>query len=188
MELSIKKILLKNKIYLFIIIVLIVLICGSTISYLMSTDNSKSEFILSTNEIEIVEDFNPPEELLPGIVFKKEVEIKNISQMPCYVRIKAVFSNSDVGQYCELIGLNNTDYIYDPVDEYYYYKTILNGYDANKDKYSYTTKPLFEGVKVKDDAPELELEDFEIIIYAESIQAVGFNDYQEAWAEMEKNR
>lgn len=173
---------LRKKIAIVLSCVLILAIGSAGIgAYLIDADSVINSLTIGQNTIEIVEVFDPPE-VEPGVTFTKDVKVKNTGPTECYVRIKALLSNSHMEQYCE-IDWNVTDWIYNAVDGYYYYPAaLLSGAE---------TPSLMTTVKIKDDAPEAELVDFNIIVYAESVeshQGEGFSTYTEAWANYQRNK
>lgn len=148
---------------------------GVTYAYLTATDSVVNEFKVGENEIEIVEEFKPPEKLEPGMSFDKMPSVKNTGGLPCFVRIRADFSDSEAEDFCilryvykenneekTLEPYNTFNWIKDDGDGYYYYKGIL---EPGKE-----TEPLFTEVFIKKDT-KLAMIDFDIIIYAESRQA-----------------
>lgn len=177
---------IKMKKYMFLIIIATVCIliagCFGINAYLTDGDKADNELVVGSNYIEIVEEFEPPSELVPGMEIKKNVKVENTGLSDCYVRIKAVFDNNHMEQYCE-IDWNDNNWIYSSTDGYWYYPNAI----ANDE----STPSLMTTVKIKDDAPEYAMKDFDIIIYAESIesrQAEGFDDYEQAWANYQKNK
>ena len=160
--------------------VLIFSLCLTGVTaYLTDADIARNKFVIGGNRIEIEEGFIPPPELKPGISFTKNVRVKNIGTSDCYVRVMAVFSNSDMEKYCE-VDWNTENWVYNSEDGYWYYpKAISKG---NK------TPSLFTKVKIADNTPEASIEDFDIIVYAESYQSGDFKDYQSAWAHYKVNK
>ena len=159
-----------------------VLSIGGIIAYLTDGDKADNELVVGSNYIEIVEEFEPPSELVPGMEIKKNVKVENTGLSDCYVRIKAVFNNSHMEQYCE-IDWNDTDWEYSSMDGYWYYPEILEDGDV--------TPSLMTKVTVSSYAPEEKLIPFEIIVYAESVestQAESYSDYAQAWENYQKNK
>lgn len=133
---------------------------------------------------EIGEDFPPP----PTITPDKDVDIAKkiwVSNSPsgqtgystdCYVRVSLGFSNSDIGKAVSLQNEDTDNWIYRD-DGFYYYKKVVREGES--------TLPLCTGFVV--DHTRLEksywesLEDFQIQVYEESIEADAFEDYQKAW-------
>lgn len=148
-------------------------------AYLTDADSTSNLLPMGENKIEIVEEFDPPEEIIPGTTFTKDVKVRNTGTVDCYVRIMAVLSDSRMEPYCE-IDWNETDWAHDAQDGYYYYTQRLPVSDESPS--------LMTTVKIKDDAPEEVLTGFRIIIYAESYQSYGFANYQDAWANYQNNR
>ena len=79
---------------------------------------------VGTVEVKIREEFQQPEEILPGQTIQKRVQIENMGSAPCYVRVKAVFSDSRIEKCCT-VDWNLTDWFYNSSEEYFYYKEIL---------------------------------------------------------------
>jgi hypothetical protein len=145
-------------------------------AYLTDGDKATNEFVIAKQTIEVLEpDYTPPKELYPGVSFPKNPMVKNTGTTACYVRMLAEVSTSDMGQYLE-IDYNTTNWTEKQEDGYYYYKEILEPGE--------TTEPLFTTVKVMDSAPADQMQDFEIIIYSESVQSRGYSSASEAWADM----
>lgn len=178
--------------------VLILSLClTGVLAYLTDGDFARNKFIVGGNRIEIEEGFIPPPELKPGVSFTKNVRVKNTGSSDCYVRVMAVFTTSDMEKYCE-VDWNTTDWVFNEEDGYWYYpKSISTG-----DK----TPSLFTKVKIKEfydfdgngtteedeTVPQSVIEDFDIIVYAESYQSGEFfgyeNAYQDAWAHYRVNK
>lgn len=174
----------KNIIALFVFVFICICI-GTTTAFLSDADKAKNNFRVGTNKIEIVEDFEPPAKLEPNIEFKKDVSIKNIGTGDAFVRIKAVFTDSDMEKYCT-VDFNSSedkdnksaDYWHNTEDGYYYYKKNLKAGDSSPS--------LFTKVAVGN-IPVEEIKDFDILVYAESYQSSGFDDYNDAWDYYQRN-
>lgn len=166
-----------------IIYAILVIVClfgiGATAAYLSDADQADNRLMIGGNNTKIVEEFDPPEKLKPGISFKKDVKVVNLGPSDCYVRIKAVFTDGGMEKYCTL-DYNDQDFVYDKEDGYYYYKSVL--------KEGEKTPSLFTTVKITEDAPENSMKDFDILVYTESYQSKGFSDYQAAWEHFQKNK
>ena len=174
----------KNKIkktlpLLLMLAVLFVGVAGVS-AYFMDGDTATNSVEVGGNTVDIVEEFDPPEEIEPGTAITKDVKIKNEGPNDCYVRVMAVFSDSDMEKHCTLEGLNKEDFVYDDTDGYYYYKKVLPSGSI--------TPSLFTSVLVSESIPENEIKEFDIIVYAESYQSEGHDTYQSAWAEFKKNK
>ena len=160
--------------------VLILAVCvTSVVAYLADADRAKNRLVIGGNRITVEEGFIPPPELKPGVTFTKNVRVKNTGLSDCFIRIKAVFTTSDMEKYCE-VDWNTTSWVYNTQDGYYYFTEILSIGEESPS--------LMTTVKIKDDAPDEALTGFSIIIYAESYQSHGFGEYQDAWANYQKNK
>lgn len=168
----------------FKIILSLFLICFSIFgvtsiyAYLTSLDKELNNITIGSNVIEVNEIFEPPIKLEPGIIFKKDVKVDNTGLSDCYVRIKAVYTDSDMGKYCSL-DIDSENYIYNPDDNFYYYKNILES--------GASTPSLFTTVTLSQDIPVAEIKNFDILIYAESYPAADFKDYEAAWKHYQRN-
>ena len=152
---------------------------GTAYAYLTDRDSAVNQTVLGGNRIEVEEEFTPPEELEPGSVFSKAVRVKNTGRSDCYVRIKAVFSDSNAGQYCSM-DWNTADFDYCADDGYYYYTQKVSSGEL--------TEYLFTTVSVSPEAPSGALAELSILVYAESCQAAGFENYAAAWENYRRNQ
>lgn len=181
---------------------------GSTAAYFRYLQTTKNALSVGENTIKITEDFVPPKEMTVGEnVYKKNVAIKNTGTVPCYVRVYAGFSDSAVEDVSQLY--NGTEYVdagsykenlpdgwayVEEADDqivgdggYYYYTEILAP--------GKTTEPLFTKVKTTFATAD-DVQDYEIIVYAESVQTLdkdgaeftGNTPWKSAWREFLERR
>ena len=155
------------------------LMVGTINAYFTDGDTAVNMSSVGGNRIELVEVFEPPSRLEPGVTFTKDVKVRNVGSNDCFVRIKAVFTDSDMGKHCSL-DWNELDYEYSEEDGYYYYKKVL--------KKNEETESLFTTVSLSASIPEAEIKDFDILIYTETYQSYGFEDYREAWTHYQRNK
>lgn len=170
----------KNKVSIVLGVVVFAVGFSGILAYLTDADSAVNKATIGGNSIEIVEEFNPPKDIAPGTSFTKDVKVSNIGSSSCYVRIKAVFEDSHMEQYCD-IDWNDTVWVFD--DGYWYYPKVLLGGSI--------TPSLFTTVTIKDDTPGSKLTSFNIIVYAESVesnQGNGFTSYEQAWQNYHKNK
>ena len=152
---------------------------GTVHAYFTDRDSAVNLTVIGGNRIEVVEEFTPPEKVVPGSVFTKAVRVKNIGHTSCYVRIRAVFSDSNVGQYCSL-DWNTTDFVYCADDGYYYCTKAMDSGEL--------TEYVFTTVAVSPEAPSGDLTEVSILVYAESCQSAGFENYSAAWEYYRRNQ
>lgn len=177
------------------------LTAGSTYAYFTHAQKINNQFTVGENTISIEEEFEPPKEMTQGEnVYKKKVQIKNESNVPCYVRVFAEFSDGDIKAISQLDNgagfVNAADYPDNLPENWVYISeaddTLLGGY------YYYTvplevgakTIPLFERVKTTFAAAE-DVKAYELIVYAESVQTLdkngedftGAEPWNQAWDE-----
>ena len=151
---------------------------GGLSAYFMDADTADNRMTIGGNRIELIEEFVPPKELIPGTQFTKDVKVENVGPNDCFVRIKAVFTDSDMEKYCE-VDFDTNNYEYNISDGFYYYKKIL--------KSGETTPSLFSTVSLSSETPADEIKDFDILVYTESYQSEGFTDYHDAWEHYARN-
>lgn len=171
----------KKKIFFMVIACFLVLgmSFGVTYAYLIAKDKAVNQFAMGENTIEIFEDYEPPEKIAPNVQFKKSPYVKNTGNLPCFVRMRADFSNNKAEKFCEPLNIDTVNWEYNSSDGYYYYKKLLNP-DSS-------TSPLFTRVKIKSDSNENDMVDFDILIYAESCQHSDHNgncsndEYKTVW-------
>lgn len=147
------------------------------VAYLSDADTVSNTMTVGGNHISIDEIYEQ-KPIVPGTKITKKVRIKNDGPNDCYVRVRAVFSDSDVGQYVQ-VDWNTNDWIYNEEDEFYYFTSCIS-----KDEYS---EYLFTTLQVDAMIPEHLKKDIQLIVYAESYQAEGYSHYQEAWIDYQKN-
>ena len=170
---------IKNKLkFLIPVALLLAISVTGVLAYLTSTDTADNTITVGSNEVEIVEEFDPPDEILPNTSFHKDVKAKNTGDAPCYIRVKVKFTDMDIGQYCTL-DINKKWELHD--DGFYYYPDLVEPDGV--------TESLFTTVEIGD-APDEAIKDFDIIVYAESVQIIGDTDagYDETWENYQKNK
>lgn len=142
-------------------------------AYLTAQDDVDNTFDTADVDITVEEDFEPePPE--PGKIIKKAPRVQSGSDTDCYVRMRYVFTSSDAEALCEPIKINNG--WTQKTDGYYYWDSIV--------KPGAETRTLFDHIQVRDGITEDEIIPFDILVYAEAVQAKGQSP-EEAWASME---
>ena len=165
----------------------------ATMAYFSDKDDAVNKFTVGINDISIVEptysendESNPyhegdsflknPSVVCPSVLSPNGEE----TNVDCYVRVYCEFDNSLAEDYVK-INYNTEDWSEKQPDGYYYYKSKL--------AVGATTEPLFEEVSIAEsDEHTYDIDDFDIIVYAESVQAKNaktgefFADYASAWA------
>ncbi len=147
-------------------------------AYLADADSARNAVTVGGNRIEIDEIFEP-EPIMPDETIVKKVRIKNTGPNACYVRVMAVFSDSDLGKYTQ-VDWNLKDWIYNAQDGYYYYPSII--------EHDESTSWLFTSLRFSEDLPQEMIKDTDLIVYAESYQAEGFENYELAWKDFQINK
>lgn len=158
---------------------------GSTEAYLTSFDRADNMVSVGENTTEIVEHFPEPEPIPveENPEYHKEVRVmnaaegKNGSQVDCYVRLSVGCSHSDIGKAVVFKNLDTENWSRKD-DGFYYFKKVL--------KEGESTTPLFTGFRIDSEKVEKDylemISEFELQIYEESVQADGFDNYEDAWA------
>ncbi len=161
---------------------------GITYAYLKSKATAVNIFKVGENKVSIEEpSYTAPDKIYPGLKVNKDPIATNVGNLPCYVRMRVVFSDSHAEDFCNLewnTG-DSSNWKYNENDGYYYYTQILQ-----PDK---STEPLFKSVEILKTKPVTNESDpvatysaediieFEIIPYAETAQAGNYETYWEAW-------
>lgn len=144
---------------------------GVSYAYLTAQDAAVNRFRVSSVDIGIEEEFEPPGEVTPGKVIKKAPRVHSSSDTDCYVRAAVRFTDSAAQDACEPL-------------------VIREGWQQKEDGYYYWTAPLhpgeytgtlFDSVTVRKDAKEIP--PFDILVYAEAVFCNG-KTMEEAWEEM----
>ena len=133
---------------------------------------------------EIGEDFPNP----PTIVPDKDIDIakkiwvsnnpsgQNKTGTDCYVRVAVGYSNSDIGKAVTMKNTDSENWIYGD-DGFYYYKKILREGESTT---QLCTGFLIDHARVEKKYWKL-LNEFQIQVYQESVEARLFDNYQKAW-------
>lgn len=156
------------------------ILSACALSALMTDGDTVTNSLTVGNvETEIREDFPDPDPL-PGVPMTKEVRIENCGKKnDCYVRVKAVFSDSVMEALCE-VDWNTRDFAYDESDGFWYYREILQVGEV--------TEPLMTAVTIKDGTDTAMLSPFQILVCQEACQSENpetgedYPDYASAWA------
>lgn len=176
------------------ILLVVLLVAGGTMAWFTDDVEVTNTFTAGTVDVDLIENGNlvvgedftglEIENVNPGDTERKEITVKSNGSKRTYVRIKltpewilAEGKSFPEGFYdnslppAELVGLNETDWIF--ADGYYYYKDILATNDI--------TSKLITGVKF--DGPTMNNEyqgaTFKLKVEVESIQAT--NNAYESW-------
>lgn len=145
-------------------------IIGSSLGFLISSRQLVNRFSVGENNSIIEETWVPPESFERGQSYTKDVRVKNLGSVPCYVRIFAEVEDPDVNDKLS-INFNKDDWTEKQADGYYYFKQIVKSGES--------TSPLFTALTANDDINE-----FRMICYSESIQSDGFSSAVDAFSKM----
>lgn len=144
---------------------------------LTAKDRSVNTITAGDNEIQIVETYEPPKEIVPGQTITKNVAIKNTGMVTCFVRVKVFLSNEELLPYLHFDYQNV--WILGPDGYYYYPKPLSSGM---------CTSPLFTKVVIEPESDEAilqEMKQLSIDVYGESCQKGNAKEYGEAWKNIE---
>ena len=78
---------------------------GAALAYLTAQESVENRLTAASTDIEITEQFDPPEELHPGTVIPKKVAVTSHSSTDCYVRVLVEFSSWKAQQFCEKLEI-----------------------------------------------------------------------------------
>lgn len=144
---------------------------GSVYAWLIDREEAKNIVRFAGNDIHIQEEFNPPQDPDPGDVIAKRPCITNDSETDVFVRVMVRFSDSDAMEQCEPLSINSGWNL--KKDGYYYYDEKLHAGES--------TTEIFDNIVIKRTVKKEELLPFDVLVYAESVQAYGFSEAQEAF-------
>ena len=191
---------------------------GMTFSYLVSVPNGvENEITVGYDRIEIVEQFTPPTKQEPNkdSSYKKRVTVKNNGDTPCFVRVYADFSSAEIrsissfsfdeegsNYYSAEREMTSDNFVYEVTEADNNWVFVPDS-DAELGSelggYYYYTKPLKAGEEtpplftyVKTDNTNHDVQQYDVIVYAESVQTVtqdgqSEHDYKYVWQEFLKN-
>ncbi len=148
---------------------------GAVFAYFTQQKLQENKVLVGENESKIEEEF--PEPSIKEVNLKK-VEIHNNQSVPCFARVKLLWSDFSVKQK-STIDIDEENWEYNKEDEYYYYKKVLAPNTG--------VAKFFSVLRMEN--PE-EQDDFEVTVYEETYQQGNFleNQYKEAFLEYQKNR
>ena len=184
------------------------LLIGITGAYLMGVSGKQINSIpIGYDSVEIIEEFIPPTKQQAITEYKKKVQVRNNGSVPCFVRVYVEFSDSRISDissfssdsqnyYTASRDTSNKDaYVNHLPDKWVFIPDNDNGVLAG---YFYYTEPIapesvssaiFEYVKTDyTDYKDSEFApiQYEIIVYAESVQIIGtsgtdFSAIEDGW-------
>lgn len=143
-----------------------------TLAYLMDMDFDLNKFVYGAVEIEMISNYSMPDSVVPGSTIPNDIKVKNIGPNDCYVRVKAVFTDSNMEEICS-VNWNTSDWEYNSADRYWYYKSIL--------PVGETTSSLCTTVSVSSSAKADSIKEFEVLRYAEAYQTGSFIFFENQW-------
>lgn len=182
---------LRNK-RLYIVLALLLCIASVSASFALfsSWKTATNNLSVGHNEIEVVEEFDPPPKLEKDTTFQKIVKVKNTGNVPCYVRVFADFSDSEIRDIAKFSADGDNfvsvdkyqdnlpeGWVYDKGTSYYYYMSPVQPDEE--------TPALFHSVQVVFPS-EQSVREFQVIVSADSIQTAGadgaeIDNYKTAW-------
>ena len=149
-------------------------VCGVGYALFTGHDVAVNKVDIAYHDTAVVEDFQPPEKLEPGIEIPKKVQVANNGTDACYVRVFCEFADSAAKDFASL------DY-----DEAKWTRHGNWWYLNEPLGIGETSSPLITKITIGQVGTE-ELADFEVLVVQESVQAKGADganlSLEEAWA------
>ena len=165
---------LKTGLFTQITLVLVFCVIVGTVAYLIKQNSIKNQFVMGEVKTDVIESFDANNNI------KQDVSIKNIGNVPCYIRATITISWKDKdGNILEGIPKENEDYSIKfsessnwlkRNDGYYYYKTPIEP--------SNSTDILIEECR---QIKEYEDRTLEVSIVNQAIQSNTSKAVKEAW-------
>ncbi len=166
---------------------------ASATAYFSDRDQQSNQITVGINTIEIREDFDKDKEVKAGETLTKSPKVHVVEEpgaVDCYVRMSADWADTlaeDIASTAYFKGdeefeINLDDWTPRQEDGYYYYLHKLSPGE--------TTTPLFDSIVISEEATDEQISnvyDFDLICYAESVQAFDaentryFDIYDDAW-------
>ena len=160
---------MKNKTLKFGLLLLVIsMIATYSKAYFTDMKQQQNKIKMGYNEIKIIEEFEQLDHYEINKTYKKKVTINNTGSIPCFVRV--FIAASDM-KYLSNLNLNSQDW--QKIDDYYYYKNQVHPKES--------TTAILSDVTI---ANELNLSDFEIYVYCESVQSEGYKNAYEAFQDI----
>lgn len=153
----------------FLLAGIILMMVPFSIAYLTHVETKENRMTIGHNDVMIEEDFTPPKGWGSDTEYEKVVKVRNKGSVPCYIRVYVALSDTDIPAVLD----HDTTQWGQKSDGYWYYDSIVDPGAA--------TSPLFTKVSIGDAGAE-QLKTFDIIVYAESVQAEGYSDARSAFA------
>ena len=125
--------------------------------------NERDRITIGQNDVMIEEDFTPPKQWQPDTTYEKDVKVRNTGSVPCYIRVYAALSDTAIPAHMDFDTKDWTQ----ADDGYWYHNSIVEPGSRH-------LQSVHEG-----DDWNIETESqktFNIIIYAESVQAEGHHN------------
>ena len=144
-----------------------VVLCGATAAYLMHYAAAANNFVVGSQVSSVDETWAPPGRLEKDKTYTKAARVANTGTVACYVRVLAEIADQAMSDSVS-IAWNSSHWTSKQADGYYYYKTVLPPGEK--------TEPLFTSIHATDD-----LDEFELIVYEETVQAAGSESPQAAF-------
>lgn len=153
----------------------VLILATSIAAWGFMTDFSErvNELFAAHDEIELKEEFDPPEHLTPGDYIVKRAWVDNVGDVDCYVRVMCTFSDDDALAFASL-DLGADGWSAPDADGWMHYAYPLAP--------GTSTPCALNGVTIAGDASPASMKPFDIFILAESVQALGYDTPEEAFA------
>lgn len=148
--------------------------CGLAYALFTGHDEVSNKVEIAYHDTSVVEDFQPPEKLEPGIEIPKKVQVSNDGTDACYVRVFCEFAD---GATKDFASLDYDSANWTRHGDWWYLNEPLGVGEVSA--------PLITKITVGEVGTE-ELSDFEVLVVQESVQAKGADGsllpMSDAWA------
>ena len=168
-----------------VVCLLAIAVVGGTLAYFTDTDNETNTFTLGNVDIDLVEDWDEPDTVIPGVTYDKVPTVKNIGKNDAWVRVDVTVTDAaafkaTLGEGYDLSvifdGHDETVWTLDTVVEdatadtitYRYFHNELLGVGEETD--AIFTSVTLPGELFNNAAMEALGDDFDITVVAHAIQ------------------
>lgn len=158
------------KICILLSVVFTIVLLPSSLAYFVSKNTLTNKLRIGQNINQINTEVSEIESYRSDTSYSAKTSIKNIASIDCFIRVFVAIDSTMVSTDFDY---DTQNWNYNSDDGYYYYKYSI--------KPNESTTPLFNEIKINDIETK---ENFEVLIYSESVQSYSFSSPEEAFSNL----